>query len=822
MTSPSESSPPPSERDADGRALLSWRDPWVRALVALTLALQFFAWSRIEGYQIADSVEFMEIATSLVRGEERVDADVIRPIGFAFVLTPVFALADWLGLRDGRGIVWCVTLLEILLGAVLVVLTTRIGARVGGRACGLAAGFLVATNPVFLQYSTQPESGIPAGVCLALALDRLIVRPPGGTLRARHALVGGLWLGAAFLIGYKTILISGVLLTLLVLRDRWSHRRTWLAAAAGLGAALCLQSTLDGLMYGSFGASLFNYLAQNAGSVLTSVLLKLHFLIGGGVHGLPLDDPGQPKSFWLLRAADVYQVRTDLTGDVFDKTREISLRAKMHSWWYVTELPTMLAWPAIVLLAVGVVVAIVTGNVAVLIMLVVLVANVAAMSNKGWKEYRLWLPMLPLLMPIAALGFAWVARQILARLGAARRLAAAALLLAIGGLSLRALTALETRLFGGYWVAMDWVNARAAETLPARAAEARARGLREPERLRVTAAYHWAVFRRESAHVAPVKLPWQLNMWQQYAPHPGTGVVREHVEDLSALEEVDLFLVHLPILSENPELLRFVAGRFEVVAAFHDGATYGDLGPIFALVRRSGDPRARLFLEERRGIDPAAFREERGLRGAVDFLDPDDPAGERLELLGLEVREVPPQGFSWITYHWRAPRTLRTDWTLVDRLTAPDERAVWDNGHRGAYGALPTTAWEPGVVVSEGYLLVPAAEPYRPRAPLRPIGGAYRRGDLLPLRSWVGVREYGPLPEEGGPAPVVRELLAARPGSSRPLRPREARELYQTPDGTQFSADGLVRARGLLLPVIDAARLADDGRPFEPEPALGP
>jgi len=804
--------PKTADLDADGLELPSLRDTWVRALLVLTLALQFFAWSRVEGYQIADSVEFMEIAQSIVRGEERVDAGLIRPFGFSFVLMPFFALADWIGMRDLRAVVWCVTLVEILLGCLLVVLTMRVAARVGGRACALAAGFLVATNPVFLQYSTQPESGIPAGVCIALALDKLLISRGKLDISGRDALVGGLWLGAAFLVAYKTLLVSGVLVLLLVLRDRWSHRRTWIAAGTGLASALLLQSVLDWAMYDAFGASVFNYLAQNTGSVLTSILLKAHYWIGGGIHGVPLLE--QPRSWWLDRAEDMYRIRAEWTGESWSGPTEISVRGKMSPWFYVTELPSMLAWPAIALFAFGALVAAVKRNVSAAILLVLFVVNIFAMSNKGQKEFRLWLPLLAILMPVAGLGFAWLADAVLARFGSLRKLVAAALMAAIAAFSLRSLTEIEMRRFGGYWVAMDWVNARAAEMLPERAAEARRLGLPEPEHVRVSAAYHWAIFRRGSPIVDPVKLPWQLNMWKQYPPDEETGFVKQHNEDLSALEDVDVFLVHLPILSEHPELMRWVAAGFDVAAAFYDQATYGDLGPIYVLERRTADPRARRFLDEHRGVDPAEFQERRQLRGAFDFIDPLDPAGDRLELLGIEYRDVPPQGFGWITYHWRAPAKLTRDWTLVDRITPPDERRVWDNGHRAAYGALPTQAWEPGTIVSEGYLVVPASEPYRGGAPFRPIGGAYLRGDLVPVRCWMGVRAYGPDPGDGSRPPIERELVAARPGSGVPVRPPEATDVYQTADGTQFSADGLVRARGLLLPVLDPARVPDDGRPI--------
>lgn len=797
--------------DRDGRALPSLRDAWVRGLILLTLALQFFAWSRVAGYQIADSVEYMEIAQTIVRGEERIDAGQTRPFGFSFVLMPFFALSDWMGLRDPRAIVWCVTLVEILLGCVLVFVTARIGARIGGTACALAAGLLVATNPVFLQYSTQPESGIPAGVCLALALEKLLVRRGNAGISRRDALIGGLWLGAAFLVAYKTLLLSGVLLLLVAARDRWRHRHVWITAGLGLCAALLLQSLLDALMYGAFAASLVNYLAQNMGSVVTSVLIKLHFLIGGGVHGVELQD--QPRSWWLDRAEETYRARAELSGEEWHGPTEISVRGRMSTWFYVLELPTMLPWPAIALLAIGAIAAFVKRNVAVLVLMALVALNLAATSNKGQKEFRLWLPLLPILVPIVAYGFGWLAD--VTRDGGARRFAAAALCFSVTALSVQALTRIEMRRFGGYWDAIDWVNGYAAETLPERAAEARRLGLAEPPRLRVATAYHWAVFCRGSPLVDPIKLPWQMNMWHQYVPDPVTGFVREHGEDLSSLEDVDLFVVHHPILSEIPPILRWVSAGFEVVGTVYDQSTYGDLGPIYVLARRSGDPRARRFFAERTGVDPREFRRERELRGAFDFVDPADPAGgERIELLGVEYRDVPPMGFGWITYHWRAPAKLTRDWVLVDRITAPDETLVWDNGHLPAYGAAPTSAWVPGTIVSEGYLVIPASQPYKNGGEFLPIGGPYRRGDFLPVRCWMGVRAYGQVPDDGSPATIERELVAAHPGARAPLRPADVTGHGTTPDGVSFSADGLVQTRGLLLPVLDAARVPDDGRRF--------
>src|SRR5690242_2058251 len=105
----------------------SFADPAVLAVLGLTLVLQLVAWSALDGYQIADSVEYLERARSIVRHEAMVDSVSIRPIGFSAVLLPFFAIGDWLGLPDQRAVVWCTYLLQIALGLALVHRVVRVG-----------------------------------------------------------------------------------------------------------------------------------------------------------------------------------------------------------------------------------------------------------------------------------------------------------------------------------------------------------------------------------------------------------------------------------------------------------------------------------------------------------------------------------------------------------------------------------------------------------------------------------------------------------------------------------------------------------------------
>ena len=72
----------------------------IALLVVVTLALQGVSWRILEGYQVADSVEFVENAQALVRGHEVLDSQAIRSAFFPLLLSPPLLLADLLGVED--------------------------------------------------------------------------------------------------------------------------------------------------------------------------------------------------------------------------------------------------------------------------------------------------------------------------------------------------------------------------------------------------------------------------------------------------------------------------------------------------------------------------------------------------------------------------------------------------------------------------------------------------------------------------------------------------------------------------------------------------
>ncbi len=205
--------------DARGERLPSWRDPAVLGLLALVAALELLAYFLAEGYPIADAVEYMERARALVSGQRIVDAGAIRPFGFSLLLAPVFLLSDWLGITDPRSNLWAICALQMLLSLALVFVVTRIGARLGGRNCGLVAGFLLGTNPIFLEYCAMPISGIAAALCIALGIESLLERG-----NARRMWIGSIWLALSVLMIYQCLLVVGTIAFVILLRDR---RAAW-------------------------------------------------------------------------------------------------------------------------------------------------------------------------------------------------------------------------------------------------------------------------------------------------------------------------------------------------------------------------------------------------------------------------------------------------------------------------------------------------------------------------------------------------------------------------------------------------------------------
>ncbi len=760
-------------------------DAATRWILLLAVLLQAWAWHRLSGYQLGDSVEYMDRAFAVARGETLDTRGAVRSFGFSTLLLPFFATAKAIGLEEMRWTVHAVRVFQMLLGLGLVFACMRVGWRVGGRRVGWWSGVFVATNPVFLQYSVDPVSGIAAAFFTALALNVLIER------RAVAAcLGGGLLLGAAFMMAYQTLLVAVPLLGFVLLRDRWAARGTWLAAGLGLALAVCGQVALDKLTYGTWGLSVTTYVVENSGGVLFTFLAFI----------------GLGETEWVRELYGEFIGTMSPDATVAAENR---VRGNLQSpFFYLANLPQMLVWRALLCGGRGVARRFARRSWKSLVLLAVLALNIAVMSHKGSKSFRLWLPLLPLIAPLCAYGLAWLGGFDRLRPGLWRRGSIVVIALASILLGLFTLDALNTRRYGAYWDAIEVVNGQAALQ------RARAEAAGEPfEPVVVGSAYNWAVFCRDSADVRVVKFQQHLYQWRELGPELRAVV-------LAQLRELDWLIAHGTVFDLEPDLTAAINAEFEVVASYWDEDTDPALSDVRVLRRLRGGPASearaplRLF-EVVDAVDPGVYRDEweldEGLLVPQHFTGTGaNGSEESLTLLGFEIAPLPGSGFQWITYHWFTATGLTRDYVLVDRITSQKCPWAWQNNRVPGHGALPTSTWSAGQVVREGYLLHPGQSPFDPEA-FQPLGGSFRRGQVMPAMLWV--IGHSPPPEIH--AHLLRPLSG--PGGE-PLQTGSGvvaleESGLRTPSGHILSPDGLVRVARFLLPIAPRYRWPDDGSP---------
>ena len=650
-----------------------------RIVLGLTLLLLLTSWAGLAGYQLADSVEYMERAQALVRGQEVIDSTSIRSFGFVSLLAPIFLVADWIGIQDFRVVVGLVRVLQILLGLELVRVCILLGTRAAGRTSGLFAGCLVGFNPVFLQFAVSPVSGIAAGVCVGHALLHLLEE--GGPRRSLRA---GLWLGGAILMAYQTILVTAFLVAAALLRDRLHARYRWLALCGGVGIGVFAAALLDRLCYGAWGESLFLYFRQNFGGVAARILNTLGMTEWA-------------RALYEITAATF----EDEQGAHFQSTAA-DVRQMQSRFFYFVRLPEMIVWPFLVVFVSGLFAALRKLRWSYAIPGIALGVSVALMGYKGSQDFRLWLPLMPLVAVFAALGWQLLLGPVEGSRGAWRLRVCLALVALGAALGWSRLSGNTTARYSGYWDAMDLVNELGAE--------------REGD-LRVASAWHWAVFLRESADVELIKLPHHLDSWERYDE-------AERAADLAALADVDVFITHSPLLTARPDLLELFATEFEVVGMFFDQEFYRDLGPIMVFARPTADRRRDQVVIDLVGeVDLPAYRAQHGL-DEVDMLlsqGPDQPAPDRLRLLGTELRQLPGDGHYWLTWHWLVEERLTENYMLFEELGAheggPRSHTERFLGHR----LIPSSTWAPGTVVRDGWFVVLAEDPFNTDVPWTPL-----------------------------------------------------------------------------------------------------
>ncbi|MCE9595843.1 MAG: hypothetical protein K8S98_16770 [Planctomycetes bacterium] len=779
---------------ADGKRLPGLRDPVLWLVLALAAVVLSVAWYRERGPQIADPIEYMERAHALAYGEDLIDSQRIRAFGFSVFLLPIFGVARLLHTRDFTHAMQACQLFQILLSLALVALTARLTARVAGRGAGLAAAVIVALNPILLRWGVEPVSGVASGCFVTLGVAALFDRRTLGS-----GIVAGVWLGLGILMAYQTFPLVGVIVAFIALRDLRAARMHTVGLIAGVLAVIFLQCVLDSFYYDSFGVSVTTYLYQNFGNHFATLVYE----VGQRLHSDVLIN-------WSKRLYNEF-VRLD-TLEVARRVNAENVQEQVHGtlselkrsskWsWYLQNITTGVPWAALCFVVLGVVRTFFLRSWKAWFAAAVVVLTIAMYGVKASKDFRLWLPFLPLVALLGGVG--WSALAGTARrntlLGFGRVLAALALLCAAGWRGVRDNLDTNVRKFGGYWDAIDWVNRRTRETYATKPVP---QGADEAPRETVSAAYHWAVFLRAGSAVDLKKLPHHLDYWAYYSPE-------ERAKDLEAIEGLDWFIAHLPVLTLIPDVMEVVNRDFAVEAVFYDRNEYEDLGPIYVLKKRTGARDERRFYDVVADRSAEDFTRERGLdpERAVHWCeDTADGRVTRLSLLDWKYESVPGDGFGWITYTWAGGGFGSRDYWFVDHLTDDALDTSWDNEHYPAHGMYPTSKWGEHWILTESYLVIAEDDPFLVAGGPRWFGGEHRRGDLIPTTLWMDVAGLDEKHE-----PVERlESCDARGDftGQRALRGRPP-----LPRGECIGVKGWTRVGRLWIPVHPHARYPDDGTP---------
>ncbi len=784
---------------------LANRDPALWGLIAICAALLSWSWFRQSGYQIADSVEYLERAQGIAYGNALIDSEAIRSFGFSGLLVPLFWIYDGLGLQEPVRIMQAAQLLQVLLTLALVFATARLGARFVGRAGGLAAGALLGFNPIVLRWGVEPVSGIAAALFLTLAVSRALSTRSSALSSAaqdaapahhvpqtaRDGWIVGTWLGLAFLMAYQATPVVGAVWLAILVRDGRRCIRFPLSVLGGLTLIMLLQCALDSWYYGAFGISVSTYLIENFGS---NAARLLH-----ACGKLPLVGPYfYDAAEWLYNLAFEPSATTHVYQDQV-VAGDQAIHQGQPKAWYFSNLGRCLVLPSAILVGLGLVRCLGGAFRKTSVLWFVVLTNVLVMSMKGSKDFRLWLPFLPLISVLGGIGFSAIfLRGRLLRFAGLATIAATAVLAAAEYLHT------NTRKFGGFWRAIELVNERAG----ARRAASSLKGTNAPDspaeppaKLRLSAAYHWSMFLRESRDVQLIKLPHHLDAWAQYD-------AAWRAEDFETIATLDAFITHLPVLTQNTDLFEVINRDFAVVGAFYDRVVYETLGPIYVLERRATHGGGLRFFEREEGLSRADLSARLTHGPLLEFERDQDEGLQNLALMDARYTPLAGDGHGWITYTWHGGPLAAPDWRFFDRLTAPDFENSWQNNHRPAYGMAPTSAWVANTTLRESYLVVAEKDPFQPDTVYHPMGGSYRRGDLLPVTLWMDVVRFDDQRGERSdrlPAidPITRQLVTE-------VAPTQNRF---TPSGATTIKDGMTRAASLFLPVHPAARLPDDGQP---------
>lgn len=678
---------------AGGSNPLRWSDPALLRLGLFALTIFLLAWWRTEGYPLADAIGYVDRAKTFVdTGELQPAERNLRSFAFPFLFTPVFALCEFLGVEDLRFAMILARALQIMLAVLTVLASARLGARLYDRRVGLLGGFFVALSPTFIAHATMPVADIAAALYLAFAYERLVQDED-----RRRIFWGGLAAGLSFLISYKTLVVHVLFGLLLFARDRFHRKRGWMALFAGLAACTMLQVAVDRVIYGRWGHSVLNYLYDNVFGTLTGLCYRAAGLIPIESVSNFLIDLGL-RSYGIMSGLREYEYK------VVD-----SVTQQMPPDWYLTHIYDFLVVPLIVLFACALVRAVFTllrpagGSArpgssprwAVASTLAIIAIYVLLLSQKGNKSFRLFIPLLPLWMPLVAWGWPPLDDFLRARLRGPLRVAitTAACVLVLG-FTVFGFERTEPRAYGGYWQAIDYVNRRVEEAQPDRP-------------VRVASAHYFAVFLRNGPNVLHERFrvaPW---LWADDTRQESL-LMRAQIR--KTFSEVDWLLQAHTQLIGRPTLLRAAQSNFQIETAYYSAGNSEQVGPIYVMKRRDGpysSSKGRSFYRLEQDVDVQQWRAAAGLGGEPWVFEGERDGGspESLWLLGWDFENLPESDQGWMRFHWFGPTELGASYRIFVRWVRPDGTLLGASDHWPCYGELDTKLWRPGWVLTEGYLV---------------------------------------------------------------------------------------------------------------------
>ncbi|HVV99388.1 MAG TPA: glycosyltransferase family 39 protein [Planctomycetaceae bacterium] len=226
---------------------MQWRGNrawWVLLVVALGLRIAIVV---VQGGQLSiDRDAYLEIARHIVAGEgfslgEPPHPTAYRPPLYPLVIAALFACG---------GTAYALGAVQVILGTATVLLAGRVACRFGGNSARLAAGALVAVDPLLLQYTAQPMTETLAAFLATGWLAVLAVRSDETPL-LRWQIVSGVLLGLGVLCRPIFLVVAG-LFALLEL------------VARGPGITSSRRFQRIGILFVAVGVTLLPWIARNA------------------------------------------------------------------------------------------------------------------------------------------------------------------------------------------------------------------------------------------------------------------------------------------------------------------------------------------------------------------------------------------------------------------------------------------------------------------------------------------------------------------------------------------------------------------------------